>query len=114
MDILVQAKNMKATKALRAFIENQTGKLRKLGMPISRVRVFLENIARKDSDPQRASVQMEVTIPGKGKVTVKNKAHDLYLAITETVSSLTRHVRKEKEKRVDIARRKQRHAKHQS
>ena len=49
---------------------------------------------------------MEANIPGKGKVTVKSQAHDLYLAVNEAVRSLMRHVRKEKEKRISISRRK--------
>jgi ribosomal subunit interface protein len=111
MKTLIQAKNMKPTQALRSFIQDQVSKLQRLGLPINRVRVFLENIARKDSDPHRASVQMEVSIPRKGKVTVQSRTHDLYLGIVEATSSLMRHVRKEKEKRVDHSRRLQRRIK---
>ncbi|HCR81285.1 MAG: hypothetical protein UX28_C0003G0088 [Candidatus Pacebacteria bacterium GW2011_GWA1_46_10] len=106
MKTLIQAKNMKPTRALRRFIDEQVNKVQRLGVPIARLRVFLENITRKDSDPHRASVQMEANIPGKGKVTVKSQAHDLYLAVNEAVRSLMRHVRKEKEKRISISRRK--------
>lgn len=111
MKTLIQAKNMKATPALRTFIENQINKLRRFGLPIDRVRVFLENITRKSSDPHRASVQIDVDIPKKGHVTVQSRAHDLYLGIVEATNSLMRHVRKEKEKRVDVLRREQRRAK---
>lgn len=111
MDTLIQAKNMKPTQALRSFIHQQTSKLQRLGVPIQRVRVFLENVARKNSDPNRASVQMEVVIPRKGIVAVKSTAHDIYLGITEATQSLMRHVRKEKEKRVDVLRQRQRRIK---
>lgn len=111
MKTLIQAKNMKPTQALRGFIDEQVSKLVRLGLPIQRVRVFLENISRKDSDPHRASVQMEVNIPKKGSVTVQSKTHDLYLGVVEATRSLIRHVRKEKEKRIDLSRRQRRRAK---
>lgn len=111
VETLIQAKNMKPTQALRAFVQEQTSKLRRLGVPINRVRVFLENIARKGGDPHRASVQMEAVIPRKGVITVKSKTHDLYQGVVEATRSLMRHVRKEKEKRVDLSRQKQRRAK---
>src|SRR3989304_7091738 len=106
VNTLIQAKDMKPTQALLAFIQEQANKLQRLGLPIQRVRVYLENIGRKDSDPHRASVKMEANIPGKGKVTVQSQTHDLYLAINEAVRDLMRHVRKVKEKRIDVSRKK--------
>lgn len=108
MDISVHAKNMKTTKALRSFIRGQMGKIKRLGLPIQRVQVFLENVARKDGDPHRSSVQVTADIPKKGRVVVESKAHDLYKAVGEATQSLMRHLRKEKEKRIDLLRRKQR------
>jgi ribosomal subunit interface protein len=105
MNILVHAKNMKPTKALRAFIEAQVEKVKRLGLPLQRVQVFLENVNRKDSDPHRATVQLVTDIPKKGRVTVISKTHDLYLAVGEATKSLMRHLRKEKEKRTDNTRR---------
>jgi hypothetical protein len=32
---------------MRAFVEKQAGKLSKLGLKITHIRVFLENVARK-------------------------------------------------------------------
>lgn len=111
VNTIVQAKNMKPTPALRAFIQQQVNKLPRLGLPINRVRVFLESIARKDNDPQSATVQMEAIIPRKGVITVKSKTHDLYQGVVDVTGSLMRHVRKEKEKRVDNSRRQQRRIK---
>jgi len=111
MDILVHAKNMKPTKALRQFIKTQVDKIKRLGLPIQRVQVFLENVARKDGDSNRASVQLVTDIPKKGRVTVASKAHDLYLAVGEATQSLMRHLRKEKEKRFDQTRRMRREIK---
>ena len=111
MNILVRAKNMKTTKALRDFVDSQFSKIKRLGLPIQKVQVFLENIERKDSDPHRASVQVTADIAKKGRVTVESKTHDLYKAVGEATRSLMRHLRKEKEKRVHLLRRKQRQAK---
>lgn len=105
VNTFIQAKNMKPTQALRTFIQEQVNKLPRLGLPINRVKVFLESIARKDGDPHRASVQMEAVIPHKGIVMVKSKTHDLYQGIVDATQSLMRHVRKEKEKRIDRSRR---------
>lgn len=112
MNILVHAKNMKTTKALRSFINSQIGKIKRLGLPIERVQVFVENVARKDNDPHRATVQVTADIPKKGRVVVESKAHDLYKAVGEATQSLMRQLRKEKEKRTDLLRRKQRRIKH--
>ena len=108
MNILVQAKNMKTTKALRTFIEDQLSKIKRLGLPIHRVQVFLENVTRKDNDPHRATVQLVTDIPKKGRITIESKTHDLYLAVSEATKSLMRHLRKEKEKLHDQTRRQRR------
>jgi ribosomal subunit interface protein len=108
MNILVQAKNGEATQALRSFIKNQLNRVEKLGVPIRQVRVFLENIARKDSDEHRASVKVDIEIKGKKKVAVKSHAHDLYQAVVEASKDALRQVRKRKEKDVSRLRKKQR------
>lgn len=108
MDIIVQAKNGEASQALRSFIKNQLIKVEKLGVPIRQVRVFLENIARKDSDDHRATAVVDVEIKGKKKVSVKSHAHDLYQAVMEVSQDVLRQVRKTKEKQVTKLRKKQR------
>jgi ribosomal subunit interface protein len=108
MNILVHAKNLKPTEALRSFIHSQVEKVKRLGLPIQRVQVFLENVTRKTNDPHRASVQLTTDIPGKGRVTVGSQTRDLYMAVGEATNSLMRHLRKEKEKRVDLRRRERR------
>lgn len=108
MDIIVQAKNGEASQALRSFIKNQLIKVEKLGVPIRQVRVFLENIARKDSDPHRATAVVDVEIKGKKKVSVKSHAYDLYQAVVEVSQDVLRQVRKRKEKQVTRLRKRQR------
>ncbi|MFH2118675.1 MAG: ribosome-associated translation inhibitor RaiA [Candidatus Paceibacterota bacterium] len=113
MNILVQAKNMKTTKALRAFIESQLDKIKRLGVPVQRVQVFLENVTRKNNDPHRATVQLVTDIPKRGRITVESKTHDLYLAVGEATNSLMRYLRKEKEKHHDQTRRQRRKMKNE-
>ena len=108
MDIIVQAKNKEASQALRSFIKSQLMKIKKLGVPVRQVRVFLENISRKDSDPHRASVIVDVDITGKKKVSVRSRAHDLYQAVMEVSQDTIRQVRKQKEKKMTNLRKKQR------
>jgi ribosomal subunit interface protein len=113
MNILVNAKNMKTTKALRSFIREQFDKVKRIGLPVQRIQVFLDNVARKDNDPHRSSVQVTADIPRRGRVTVQSKTHDIYKAVGEATQSLMRHLRKEKEKRTDLRRRQQRQFKRQ-
>ena len=108
MDIIVQAKNKEASQALRSFIKTQLMKIEKLGVPVRQVRVFLENISGKDSDPHRASVVVDVDIAGKKKVSVRSRAHDLYQAVMEVSQDTIRQVRKQKEKKITNLRKKQR------
>ncbi len=113
MNVLVHAKNMKTTKALREFANEQLQKVKRLGLPIQKIQVFIENVARKDSDPHRATVQVTADIQRRGRITVESKTHDMYKAVGEAAQSLMRHLRKEKEKRIDVLRRKQRKAKYE-
>lgn len=108
MNILVQAKNGEATQAVRSFIKHQLAKVEKLGVPIRQIRVFLENVARKDSDPHRASVVVDVEVQGKKTISVKSYAHDLYQAVVNVSQDALRHVRKQKEKKVTQLRKHQR------
>ena len=108
MNILVHDKNGETTQALRSFIKNQIKKIEKLGVPIRQVRVFLENISRKDSDPSRASVIVDVDIDGKKKVSVKSRAHDLYQAVADVSQDVIRQVRKKTEKDLTKLRKRQR------
>lgn len=108
MNILVHAKNGEATQAVRSFITQQIKKLEKLGVPIRQVQVFLENIARKDSDPHRASVQVDLDVPGVKKLSVRSRAYDLYQAVVEASQDAIRKVRKAKEKHLTQTRKQQR------
>ena len=95
---------MEVTKALKFFIKKQASKLGKMHGKISKVRVYVENVARRDSDPNRAEVRYKVELPGKD-IVVKRRATDLYEAIVDATDSVVRQVRKMKEKRITKQRR---------
>ena len=107
MNITVHAKDLVVTEAIREFIDKQLQKVERLGVPIQKIQVYLEYIERKDTEDNRATVKIAAGTLGKKDVTVKEHSHDLYKAISKASQSLLRHIRKAKEKKVDIIRRKQ-------
>ena len=107
MNVLVHAKDVDVTDAIRDFIDKQLQKVERLGVQIQKIQVYLEFVERKEMEDNRATVQMTVGIPGKKDVTIKERSHDLYKAISKAAQSLIRHIRKAKEKKVTKVRRKQ-------
>lgn len=103
MQVIVEAKNMNVTQALRNFIEEHAQKIEKVAHKITAVRVFLETIPKKNNDPQANQVTFLVEVPGKD-VTVRKRAVDMYTAVVGAAHSSVRRVRKEMEKRQDKSR----------
>jgi len=100
MNVIVQSKDVAVTKAIRNFIQLQIErKIFKMNNRVSQIRVYLEHIARKDSDPKRALVKFKALIPGKKPVIVKSTSHNLYDAIVDATDGVARKIRKVKEKR---------------
>lgn len=103
MKILVAAKQLEVTQAMRLAIQNQAEKLMRLHKKITQVRVFLEKIPKKNNDPHANAVTIEVHVPGKN-VVVKKTAVDMYLAVNQAVNSALRQLRKQYEKRETLKR----------
>jgi ribosomal subunit interface protein len=99
MNVIVQSKTLEVTDALRSFCEKQASKVARFSQKISSVSIYIENIAKKKNDPEAASVQYAVNIPGQMLV-VKRRATDMYEAIVDATNGIMRQVRKEKEKRI--------------
>ena len=100
MNVIVQAKDLKVTRALREFIERQAGKLKKLqGLKVSKVEVYLEKGAAKGTD-KRVSIKYKVEIPGKN-IWVEISGYDFYDAAVDATRAVLRKLRKNKEKRLD-------------
>ena len=100
MQVIVEAKNMTVTQALRTFIEEHARKLEKVAHKIGAVRVYLETVPKKSNDPFANEVTFTVEVPGKG-ITVKKHAADMYEAIVDAAHGAVRKVRKKMERRAD-------------
>ena len=78
MKILVQAKDMKVTKAIEVFVNEKVKRMIvKHGKKVLGVKVFLETVARKKSDPQASHAKVEIEVPGKN-IVVEEKSFDPY------------------------------------
>ncbi len=97
MQVIVQAKTLVVTSALRAFAEQQAHKLDRLGIRITKVMVYLENVARKTNDPHRSEVRYKVEVPGKD-VIVEKKGNNIYSVISAATTGVIRQLTKLKEK----------------
>lgn len=104
MHVIVQSKTLPVTDSLRQFIERQARKLERLGIRISKTRIFLENIGKKD-DLSNATVKYAVSMPGKKRVVVTRCASDMYEAVVDATDRVMRQLRKVKEKRISRNRR---------
>jgi len=104
MTVLVEAKNIEVTSALRMHVQRQAKKLSKIGDRITSVRVFLETIPKKNNDPHANKVTFQVGIPGRDVVVIKQGV-DIYEAIVQAARGAFRKVRKNFEKRTTKARR---------
>lgn len=100
MKVIVQAKSLKVTRALREFIERHSHKLTKLGQKVTAVRVYLEQSTKKSSKSKNVLVKYRIEIPGED-LWVEVAGYDFYDAIVDAVEAATRKLRKSKEKQLD-------------
>jgi len=100
MQVIVESKNLTVTEALRLHILKQAKKIERLKKPISAVRVYLENIAKKSNDPKANGVTIHVEMLGKKDITIQKHAVDMYEAIVQAVEGAASHIRKEAEKQL--------------
>lgn len=101
MNIIVQAKSLKVTRALREFIERQAGKLKKLqGLRVSKVEVYLEQGAKKANQDKKVMVKYKIGMPGKD-IWVEINGYDFYDAAVDATRVALRKLRESKEKRAE-------------
>lgn len=101
MSIIVQAKSLKVTRALREFIERQALKLQKLkGLRVSKIAVYLEQKTKRASNDKKVLVKYKVELPGKD-IWVGIKGYDFYDASVDATKAVLRKLRSNKEKRED-------------
>lgn len=103
-DVIVQAKNLKLTRALREFIQRQSHKLSKLkDVRVSKVTVYLEQDTKKSNKTKKYSVKYSIEVPGRA-LWVEINGYDFYDAIVDATDAALRKMRKNKEKRTDYRR----------
>lgn len=103
MNVLIEAKKIKLTQAIRAFATEQATRLNKLGKNVDRVRIYLENTAKNNTGKFANAVVYSVSAPRK-HIVVKKYAADMYQAITEATDAALRSLRKTAEKRLKTKR----------
>lgn len=99
MNVIVQSKTLVVTEAIRSFVRRQVLRLNHRDAKISKVTVFLENVAKKKNDLRSASAKILVDLPGKN-IMVQEHAKDIYFAVTQAARAATHQVSKVKERRL--------------
>ncbi len=100
MQVIVQAKSLRVTRALREFIERHSQKLNKLGQNVTAVRVYLEQSTKKSSKSKNVLVKFKIEVPGQN-LWIEVAGYDFYDAIVDAIDAATRKLRKNKEKQLD-------------
>lgn len=100
-NVIVQAKSLKVTRALREFIQRQSRKLDKLkDLKVTKVTVYLEQDTKKASSSKKVSVKYSIEVPGKA-LWVEIDGYDFYDAIVDATNAALRKMRENKEKKTD-------------
>ena len=104
MNVIVQAKSLKVTRALREFIQRQSHKLEKLKeLKVSKVTVYLEQDTKKSTNSKKVSVKYSIEVPGRA-LWVEINGYDFYDAIVDATNAALRKMSESKEKRSDYRR----------
>lgn len=102
--VIVQAKSLKVTRALREFIERQSHKLAKLkDIKVEKVTVYLEQGTKKTTNTKKVAVKYKIEVPGRD-LWVEISGYDFYDAIVDATAAALRKMRKAKEKKTDYRR----------
>lgn len=100
-NVIVQAKSLKVTRALREFIQRQSRKLEKLkDLKVTKVTVYLEQDTKKSTNSKKVSVKYSIEVPGKA-LWVEIDGYDFYDAIVDATNAALRKMRQNKEKKTD-------------
>ena len=94
MNIIISAKNIELTDALRAAVEEKIGKLDKYFVPDTNVNVSLS--------VEKERQKIEVTIPVKGNIIrSEQESNDMYVSIDLVEEIIERQLRRYKTKIID-------------
>lgn len=101
MNVIVQAKSLKVTRALQEFINRQSLKLHKLrDLKVEKVVVYLAQDTKKSSNAKTVTVKYKIEIPGRD-LWVEIAGYDFYDAIVDATDAAVRKLRKAKERLSD-------------
>ena len=106
MEMIIQAKSLHLTRALREFIQRQGEKLKKLNLGVMKVRVYMEQATKKDSDDKKVTVKYRLEVPGKN-LWIEVNGYDFYEAVVDATNAAVRKLRKSKEKSLSKREKKQ-------
>lgn len=99
MKVTVQAKSMPVTAAIRDFVAQKTKSLLgRVSKEAVAIQVYLEKIVRKKNDQTSTEAKVRISVPGKD-IVVKEKSHDLYLAMQKALSAASQQLKKLKDKK---------------
>ncbi len=94
MNIIISAKNIELTEALRAAVEEKIGKLDRYFVPDTNVNVSLS--------VEKERQKIEVTIPVKGNIIrSEQESNDMYVSIDLVEEIIERQLRRDKTKIID-------------
>ncbi|HPS40383.1 MAG TPA: HPF/RaiA family ribosome-associated protein [Candidatus Woesebacteria bacterium] len=100
-NIIVQAKSLKVTRALREFIQRQSHKLEKLkDLKVSKITVYLEQDTKRSTGNKKVSVKYSIELPGKD-LWIEIDGYDFYDAIVDATNAALRKMRQTKEKKTN-------------
>lgn len=103
MTVVVESKRVKVTQSLRDFVHKHADKIvKKLGNNVIKMSVHLETISKKHNDPSANIVTYLIAMPGRKVIMVRKTAVDMYEAIAQATKEAFRHVRKARDRRLDI------------
>jgi ribosomal subunit interface protein len=100
-NVIVQAKSLKVTRALREFIQRQSHKLEKLkDLKVSKITVYLEQDTKRSTNDKKVSVKYKIELPGKD-LWIEIAGYDFYDAIVDATNAALRKMRQSKEKKTN-------------
>ncbi len=100
-NVIVQAKSLKVTRALREFIQRQSHKLEKLkDLKVSKITVYLEQDTKRSTNDKKVSVKYKIELPGTD-LWIEIAGYDFYDAIVDATNAALRKMRQNKEKKTN-------------
>lgn len=92
MNIVVKARHMDVTGAMRQYVESKLGKLPRFYDGIHQIEAIL------DVEADQAVVEIVVTAGRKHTFVARHRQEDMYACVDECVAKMTRQIRRHKDR----------------